>query len=122
MHILNNVIESYDYIRLDLTGYPFNAQYPPNYNKNGGLYHGYRNNTEETFFYDFTVQRYDLRFSLNGKEYYSLSAQNHAAPCNSKFTTEFEVFDDGNAVLEQFEIEGKKLIDLIPFIEDCESI
>ena len=113
---------AYDYIKLDLAGYPFNAQYPPNYDKNGGLYHGYHNNTEETFFYDFAVQRYDLRFHLNGKEYYFLSAQEHTALCDSKFTTELQVFEDGNAVLEQFEIEGKKLIDLIPFIEDCESI
>ena len=112
----------YDYIRYDFAGYPYNFKYPPVGNSKGGIFHGYRNNTEETFFYDFAVQRYDLRFRLNGKEYYFLSAQDHAALCDSKFTTEFQVFDDGNAVLEQFEIEGKKLIDLIPFIEDCESI
>ena len=113
---------AYDYIKRDLAGYPFNAQYPPDYDKNGGLYHGYRNNTEETFFYDFAVQRYDLRFSLNGKEYYFLCSQDHAALCDSKFTTEYQVFDDGNAVLEQFEIDGKKLSELIPLIEDCEVI
>lgn len=29
-------------------------------------------------------------------------------------------FKDGNAVLEENEIDGKKLIGLIPFIDDCE--
>ena len=64
---------AYEYRKKDLAGYPFNAKYPPNYEKNGGLYHGYKNNSEETFYYDFAVQRYDLRFSYNGKKYYFLS-------------------------------------------------
>lgn len=113
---------AYDYIKDDLAGYPFNAKYPPNYEKNGGLYHGYKNNSEETFYYDFAVQRYDLRFSYNGKEYYFLSEQDYAAQCDEHFTNEIRRFKDGNAVLEEFEIDGKKLIDLIPFIEDCEPI
>jgi len=66
---------AYEYRKKDLAGYPFNAKYPPNYEGNGGLYHGYKNNSEETFYYDFAVQRYDLRFSYNGKEYFFLSEQ-----------------------------------------------
>jgi hypothetical protein len=106
----------------DLAGYPFNAKYPPNYELNGGLYHGYKNNSEETFFYDFAVQRYDLRFSYNGVEYYFMSGQDYAAQCDEKFTNKIRKFKDGNAVLEEFEIDGKRLIDLIPLIEDCEPM
>lgn len=113
---------AYEYRKKDLAGYPFNAKYPPNYEENGGLYHGYKNNSEETFYYDFAVQRYDLRFSYNGKEYYFLSEQDYAAQCDEHFTNEIRRFKYGNAVLEKFEIDGKRLIDLIPFIEDCEPI
>jgi len=115
-------MDAYDYIKDDLAGYPFNAKYPPNYEKNGGLYHGYKNNSEETFYYDFAVQRYDLRFSYNGKEYYFLSEQDYAAQCDEHFTNEFRRFKDGNAVIEEFEIDGKKLIEVIPWIEDCEPM
>ena len=115
-------MDAYDYIKDDLAGYPFNAKYPPNYEKNGGLYHGYKNNSEETFFYDFAVQRYDLRFSYKGVDYYFLSEQDYAAQCDEHFTNEIRRFNDGNAVLEEFEIDGKKLIELIPLIDDCEPI
>ena len=115
-------MEPYDYIKDDLAGYPFNAKYPPNYEKNGGLFHGYKNSSEETFLYDFAVQRYDLRFNYKGVDYFFLSEQEYAAQCDEKFTTEIRRFKDGNAVLEEFEIEGKKLIELISSIEDCEPI
>lgn len=112
----------YDYIRHDLAGYPFNYKYPPTENVNSGIYHGYRNNTEETFFYDFAVQRYDLRFSFNGKEYYFLSSEDYAAQCDETFTNEIFRYVDGNDVLERFTIDGKRLLDLIPNITDVEAI
>jgi len=111
---------AYEYIMDDLAGYPFNAKYPPNRELYGGLYHGYRNNTEETFFYDFAVQKYNLRFRYKGIDYYFLSEPDYAAQCDSTFCREIRCFKDGNAVLEEFEINGIKLIDLIPLIEDCE--
>lgn len=112
----------YDYIHLDLAGYPFNYKYPPSENHNGGIYHGYRNNTEETFFYDFAVQRYDLRFTYEGNVYYFLSAEEYAAQCDETFSTEFCRFVDGNDVLEHFTINGTRLLDLIPYIKDVEAI
>lgn len=112
----------YDYIRIDLAGYPFNHKYPPSGNCNGGIYHGYRNNTEETFFYDFAVQRYDLRFTYEGKEYFFLSSEDYASQCDETFTNEVCRFTDGNDVLEQFTINGNSLLDLIPYITDVEAI
>ena len=52
-----------DYVKKDLAGYWYNSKYPPNYKVNGSLYHGYKNGVEETLFYDFAVQRYDLYFT-----------------------------------------------------------
>lgn len=113
---------AYDYVKEDLAGYPYNSKYPPDYDRNGGLYHGYSNNSEETFYYDFAVQRYDLRFSYNGVEYYFLSEEDYVAQCDKTFSTEICRFKDGNDVLEKFEIDGKKLIELISMIEDCEPV
>ena len=52
-----------DYVKKDLAGYWYNSKYPPNYEVNGSLYHGYKNSVEETLFYDFAVQKYDLYFT-----------------------------------------------------------
>ena len=112
----------YAYIKKDSLGFPFNSIYPPTGNSEGGLYHGYRNNTEETFFYDFAVQRYDLRFSYNGKEYYFLSTDSYAAQCDETFTNEICRCIDGNDVLERFTIDGIRLLDLIDKIQDVESM
>lgn len=113
---------AYEYIKTDIKGYPYNDKYPPNYSKNGGIYHGYRNNSEETFFYDFAVQRYDLRFTWEGDEYYFLSSEDYAAQCDETFTNEFRRFIDGNDVLERFTINGIRLLDLVPYITDVEAI
>lgn len=112
----------YDYIRNDLAGYPYNYKYPPVENCKNGIYHGYRNNTEETFFYDFAVQRYDLRFCYEGKEYYFLSCEDYAAQCDSTYTHELCKYVDGNDVLERFSINGVRLLDLIQQITDVEAI
>ena len=100
----------YAYIKKDSLGFPFNSIYPPTGNSEGGLYHGYRNNTEETFFYDFAVQRYDLRFVYEGNEYYFLSTDNYVAQCDEKFTNELQRYVDGNDVLERFTIKGVRLL------------
>jgi YHS domain-containing protein len=113
---------SYEYIHTDLAGYPFNSKYPPNTEKYGSLYHGYRNSAEETFFYDFAVQRYDLRFSYQGKNYYFLSDEDAAALCDETFRHPLQLFKDGNDVLERFCINGVRLLDLIPQIKDVEAI
>lgn len=111
-----------DYVKKDLAGYWYNSKYPPNYEVNGSLYHGYKDSVEETLFYDFAVQRYDLRFTYKGKLYHFLSDSKHVAYCDEHYTVEYQVFPDGNAALEQFEIEGKPLIDLIDQLEDVESV
>lgn len=112
----------YDYIRCDLAGYPFNSKYPPTENCKSGIFHGYRNNIEETFFYDFAVQQYDLRFCYEGKEYYFLCEEGYAAQCDSTFSNEICRYVDGNDVLEQFTINGVRLLDLIPQITDVEAV
>ena len=111
-----------DYVMKDLAGYWFNAKYPPNYEQNGRLYNGYKNGVEETLFYDFAVQGYDLYFTHKGKPYYFLSEDDYVAYCDENYTVEYQRFPDGNAALEQFMIDGKSIIELIDELKDVEPI
>lgn len=110
-----------DYVKTDFMGYPYNGKYPPGGEKKG-LYHGYGNATEETLFYDFAVQGYDLTFIYKGQHYYFLSTPDYVALCDEHYTKEYERFADGNAALEQFKIDGKALIELIDELEEVEPI
>ena len=111
-----------DYVMNDLAGYPFNSKYPPDYSKNGSLYHGYKDGVEETLFYDFAVQGYDLSFIYNGKAYHFLSESDYVAYCDENYNEEYQRFPDGNSAIEQFIIEGKLLIELINELEDVEPV
>ena len=107
-----------DYIKYDLAGYPFNLKYPPT----DGPCHGYNTYTEETLFYDFAVQGYDLKFKYQGKEYYFVTCPDYVAQCDKAFNIEYQRFTDANTAIEEFEIDGKKLITLIPDLTDVEAV
>ena len=105
----------------DLMGYPYNGKYPPKGEKNG-LYHGYHNANEETLFYDFAVQGYDLTFVYKAKRYYFLSTPDYVALCDDHYTEEYQRYPDGNTALEQFIIDGKALIEIINDLEEVEPV
>ena len=105
------------YIAYDKNGYPYNSKYPPNKEKYGHQYNGYKNNIEETFFHDFGVQGYDLSFRYKGMDYYALTEADYAAVCNEHFNEEYEVYANAMELLENFRIDGKALIELINDIE-----
>ena len=109
-----------DYIALDLCGYHFNRKYPPNKERYGDSYGGYKNNAEEVLFYDFAVQFYDVSFKFNGRSYYLLTDDDHVAVCDSNFTEEYETFKDAVELIEKYCIDGKSLLELIDFLEDVE--
>ena len=110
-----------DYIIKDLAGYYINGKYMPDYSHNGSLYHGYKNSVEESLFYDFAVQGYDLGFTYKDKRYYFLSESDYVALSDENFTEEYQRFDDGNSALEQFLIDGKNVIELIDQLVDVET-
>ena len=93
----------------------------PDYSHNGSLYHGYKNSVEESLFYDFAVQGYDLGFTYKDKRYYFLSESDYVALSDENFTEEYQRFDDGNSALEQFLIDGKNVIELIDQLVDVET-
>ena len=107
---------------LDADGYPCNCKYPPNKEKYGCLYHGYKDSFTETLLYDFGVQNYDLYFKYNGKEYYVLNEFNYVALCDEHFNKEFEVYSNEMDFIENFKIKGKPLIELIDKLEEIEPM
>ena len=109
-----------DYIKLDIEGFPYNAAYPPSPAENGSKYHGYRTDNEESFFYEFSVQYYDISFRYKDKYYYIMQRDNKAYLTDSEFKNKYEEFEDGNTLLRQLKIEGKPLIGLINYVEDID--
>ena len=111
-----------DYLKKDLAGYWYNSKYPPNKEKYGAEYEGYKNNAEQILFYEFAVQNYDVFFKYKGKPFYLLMDKDHVAVCDSHYTEEYEVFESANDLIEKFIIDGKPLIELIDELEDVEAM
>ena len=69
----------------------------------------------------FLPKKLDLAFSYRGIRYFSMSDPEYVALSDEHFTQEFKRFDNGNAALEQYKIEGQSIIELIDRPEDVES-
>ncbi len=109
----------------DLCGYPYNAKHPPVHSPYDPKYsdtHGYNSYEEEVLFYFFAVQLYDVQFSYKGKWYYFGTFDDYVARTDEHFTIEYEIFPSANAMLENFKIDGRPLIDLIGELENVEQI
>ncbi len=109
-----------DYIKTDLAGFPYNAAYPPSPSENGAVFHGYRTYNEESFFYEFSVQNYDLSFRYKSTYYYIMQRDNKAYLTDSEFKEKYEEFNDGNALLRQLKIDGQPLIGIINDVDDID--
>ena len=57
-----NVFKSH--LALDDNGYPYNCKYPPNKEKYGDMYEGYKNWAEEVLFHRFGILCYDVCFFI----------------------------------------------------------
>ncbi|WP_303029365.1 hypothetical protein [Bacteroides acidifaciens] len=106
-----------DYVGYDLFGYPFNKKYPPDKTRYGQAYEGYANKTLGVLLYDFCVMGYDVELSFKGKNYYFMDV-GEGVVTDSHFTERKEVFDNPMALVENFKIDGKTLLELAPEIED----
>lgn len=47
---------------------------------------------------------------------------NYAAVCNEHYTEEYEMYADEMALIENFKIDGKPLIELINDIKEIDSV
>lgn len=110
-----------DYVGYDLFGFPFNKKYPPNKLKYGDLFEGYSNKAQGVLLYDFCVIGYDVEFHYKGKEYFLLNTgEGIISNCHS--SDEKVVYDSPMALIENFSIDGKTLLELAPEIKDIEPV
>lgn len=110
-----------DYVGYDLFGFPFNKKYPPNKELFGQSYEGYSNKALGVLLYDFCVMGYDVELSYNGKTYYFMDV-GEGVVTDSHFTERRKVYDSPMALVENFKIDGKSLLELAPQIEDIEPV
>ena len=121
MKIVNNAnINSDDYVGRDLFGYPYNKKFPPDTKRYGSQYSGYRTPQQETFFYDYAILCYDVRFKYHGKDYYVIIRPDYCARTDKTLRVEYEKFKNANELIEQLSIDGIKLIDFMDQIEEVE--
>lgn len=104
----------------DLFGYPFNKKYPPDPAKNGRQYYGYPTYNQEVFFLDFAVENYSVRFSFQGKRYLIQPCEDGPIQLDPDNFDILGEFSDNNALIEQMDIDGHKLIEVIDALDDCE--
>lgn len=71
--------------------------------------------------YDFAVMGYDVKFSYRGHEYYLLNT-GKGIISDSRFSEHKEVFANPMALVENFKIEGRTLLELAPEIDDIEPV
>lgn len=112
--------QDFPYIGKNIFGFRYNAAYPPNFEKYGEVYGGYANNARQVLLYDFAVQGYDVEFKYNGETYHLLYEPDHAALCDENYTEEYETFANPIDLVENLQINGHRLIDIIDDIKDVE--
>lgn len=112
---------SRDYVGYDLFGYPFNNKYPPNKKLYGDSYEGYSCKALGVLLYDYWIAGDDVELTYKGETYYLIDA-GEGIVSDNHFTERKDVFDNPMALIENFKIEGKTLLELAPEIEDIEPV
>ncbi len=97
----------------DLLGYPYNKKYPADIAQYGTKNDGYRTYNQEVFFLDFAIEGYDVLFSYHEKEYLVQRWSEGAAQLDPSTHQLIHFFDNANALIEQMDLDGHKLIDII---------
>lgn len=111
-----------DLVGNDLFGFPYNKKYPPNKENKAFPYNGYATPNREIFFYSFAVQGYDVEYTYNGKKYYVMFEPDAVYESDNHFTAKLKKFQDGNDYIENYLIDGIRLIDIIDELEDVEPM
>lgn len=112
----------FSYEQRDIAGYWYNAKYPPDKKRYGTRYDGYPSDAACILFYNFAIQGYDVSFRYKGQMHYLMYDKGHASVCDDHFTKEYITFPDPNTLIEQYEIDGTKLIDIIDELEEVEAV
>ena len=110
-----------------MTEFPINKEFPPDFEKYGKKYNGYKNEIQEVIFYDFATINYDLELIYKGKAYYFQNDITGTYQCfgqseSVKFGEPYgPCFKDANDLIKYFRFDdGKLFIDAIDDIDYAE--
>lgn len=106
------------YIGYDLFGNEYNCKFPPNTNYFGHEFGGYSTPNQETFFYDFCVLLYGVAFSFAGSCYEAEFTNNGPILRNCTSGKIQGPFEDAVKLLEESNINGMCLKDVIDEVEN----
>lgn len=68
------------------------------------------------------MQGYDVMFVYAGKTYHLLYDSDGASLCGERYTKEYIRFKSPVDLIENLEIEGRKLIDIVDDIEEIDAM
>lgn len=108
-------------IRLNEQGFAINKLFRPCEGMYGFRFNGYPNENREALFHFFAVQGYDTSFTYHGRPYYLLYVGPWVALSDAAYTAVIQRFENANLLIENLEIEGQKLIDIIDELENVQS-
>ena len=123
--ILNEQNDPRKYVGYGEDGEWYNKEYPPNPKKYGKSYGGYKTPVEEALFQLFAVNGDDIILKYHGNNYalrYSRDAFFLGQRWGMFYDNKIGEFKDPMDLIRNLEIEGKKLIDIIPDIEEIDPV
>lgn len=110
-----------------MSEYPVNEVFPPDFEKYGTKYNGYKNGDIEVILYDFAAVGYDLELTYKGKTYcfqnditgtYQCFGQENSSIFSGPYGP---LYKDANDLLQNFVLDdGKHIIDVLDDIEHAE--
>jgi hypothetical protein len=111
-----------------MSEYPVNKVFPPDFEKYGTKYNGYKNGDIEVVLYDFAAVGYDLELTYKGKTYFfQQHYQQGVCQCfgakDGRFSGPYgPYFKDANDLIQNFVLDdGKHIIDVLDEIEHAEA-
>lgn len=107
-----------DFVGYDLFGNEFNCKYPPSSDRFSNEFGGYSTSNQETFFYDFCILQYGVVFSYE-ENLYEAEFTDDGPILTNRFTNEVQgPFDDAVKLLEDADVNGKKMISILDDLEN----
>ena len=111
-----------EYILTDSSGYPYNSEFKPDFEKYGDQYHGYQTNNQEALFYYFAVLGYDLKFEYNGLTYYFLSTEEYVARTDENFAQNLEIYPSANEMIKTYKIDNLPLLSIVDDLSNVDIL
>ncbi len=107
-----------DFVGYDLFGYEYNCKYPPDIDRFGNEHQGYATENQLAFFYDFCILQYGIAFQYGEDDYEAEFTENGPILTNRTTGSILGPFEDAVKLLEEANVGGNKLINIIDDLKE----